>query len=51
MREALALCSRGLGGQRFLFEVLPDVFPQGFLTDTELILWGRFYDELKNRPE
>jgi hypothetical protein len=38
------LCSRGDGGQRFLFETIPDLFPQGFLTDTERILWGRFYD-------
>ena len=32
---------------RFLFEVLPDYFPQGRLTDVEVGLWGQYY-EAKN---
>lgn len=37
---ALMLCDmRG----RFLFEVLPDVFPP-MLTTTEMALWGKYYD-------
>ena len=28
---------------RFLYEVRPDWFPQGFLTDTEIRLWGIYY--------
>lgn len=35
------------GGQRFLYEVRPDLFPQGFLTTDEQILWGMYYNELK----
>ena len=31
--------------QRFLYEIRPDIFPQGYLTDTELELWGLFYQE------
>ena len=30
---------------RFLFEVRPDLFPEGFLTPLECHLWGRFYDD------
>jgi hypothetical protein len=33
---------------RFLFEVIPDVFPEGRLTDIECALWGRYYGD-KNR--
>jgi hypothetical protein len=32
-----------------LFELRPDVFPQGFLTGTETALWGRFYEELNSQ--
>ena len=28
-----------------LFELKPDWFPEGFLTDTEIALWGNFYEE------
>jgi hypothetical protein len=31
---------------RFLYEVRPDIFPEGYLTDTEIALWGEYYDEL-----
>jgi hypothetical protein len=34
----------------FLFEVRPDVFPQGFLTYTEIELWARYYDH-KNKEK
>lgn len=36
---------------RFLFEVRPDLFPQGFLTPVEAELWGLFYADLDaSRP-
>jgi hypothetical protein len=28
---------------RFLFEALPDLFPERRLTDVECALWGRYY--------
>jgi len=35
---------------RFLFEVRPDVFPQGLLTETETALWSLYYaDKNKER--
>lgn len=34
---------------RFLYEVRPDLFPEGFLTDTETELWVLFYEEQKNK--
>jgi hypothetical protein len=30
-----------------LYEMLPDVFPEGRLTDVELILWDKFAGDLK----
>lgn len=30
---------------RFLFEIRPDVFPEGFLTRNELTLWTLFYQD------
>lgn len=30
---------------RFLFEVLPDLFPEGRLTGVEVELWGRYYSD------
>ena len=50
MRASLVFCSRGAisgGGQRFLFEVRPDLFPQGFLTQAEIELWARYYGSLE----
>jgi hypothetical protein len=45
---ALALCSeRG----RFLFEVRPDVFAEGFLCETETALWARWYEERERRSK
>lgn len=44
----MALCSeRG----RFLFEVRPDVFHEGRLTDAETALWGRWYEEREKRQK
>lgn len=43
----MLLCdSRG----RFLFEVLPDLFPERRLTDVEMTLWGMYYRD-KNGKE
>jgi hypothetical protein len=33
----------------FLFEARPDLLPEGFLTETELGLWSRFYEELDHK--
>jgi hypothetical protein len=42
----MALCSeRG----RFLFEVRPDVFPEGHLTQSETALWALWYEERSRR--
>lgn len=42
MRAALALCSER---NRFLFEARPDLFPEGYLTETETAVWGMWYAE------
>lgn len=48
MRAAAHLCAeRG----RFLYEARPDVFPAGYLTDTETALWGLFYEERSARAK
>jgi len=48
VRAALALCSeRG----RFLFEARPDLFPEGYLTDTETAIWGKWYEERNARQK
>jgi hypothetical protein len=53
VRNLLEMCSGGLGGiNRYLFEVAPDLFPQGFLTDIEIALWARHFDnKAKNRSQ
>ena len=44
----MSLCSeRG----RFLFEVRPDVFPAGYLTELETALWGIWYEERNERQK
>jgi len=30
-----------------MYEARPDVFPEGYLTDTELRLWEKYYASLK----
>ena len=32
-----------------MYQARPDLFPEGYLTQTELELWGLFYDDLSNR--
>lgn len=44
MRAALALCHQ-MG--RFLFEARPDICPEGFLAQTEIELWGLYYERLE----
>lgn len=36
---------------KFLFEIRPDLFPEGFLTNTEVELWGIYFDSKKIRKE
>lgn len=40
IQGALVLCEKN---QKFLFEALPDYFPQGRLTEVELRLWDKYY--------
>jgi len=37
------------GSGEFLFQVRPDVFPEGFLTQVEVCLWIEFYKEKEAR--
>ena len=30
---------------KFLFEARPEIFPEGYLTETEIAVWGEFYRE------
>ena len=30
-----------------MFELRPDIFPEGYLTQTEIQLWDWFYAEIK----
>lgn len=39
------------GTKRFLFEVRPDLFPQGFLTKVEIALWLRYMEYLQENKE
>jgi hypothetical protein len=34
-----------------LYEVRPDVFPEGYLADVETALWGRWYDDRAERQK
>lgn len=36
---------------RFLYEVRPDLFPEGFLTPLEEVLWSMFYAEREARKK
>ena len=42
IRVALSLCEKN---GAFLFQVLPDVFPQGRLTEVEISLWDKYYKD------
>jgi len=46
IKWVLSLCDKS--GQ-FLFQVLPDVFPQGRVTNQELLLWEKYYEEKELR--
>lgn len=35
------------GGGRFLSEALPDLFPEAGISDTEQLLWIKFYSDKK----
>jgi len=30
---------------RFIYEVRPDIFPEGYLTDAEISVWHEYYRE------
>ena len=34
-----------------MFEVRPDLFPEGFLTSLEIELWNLFYTDMENTRE
>lgn len=34
-----------------MFQIRPDLFPYGFLSDEEIMLWERFYDWLNEQRE
>lgn len=36
---------------KFLFEIRPDIFPQGYLTDIEAGLWDKFYGMLLEKRD
>ena len=42
----MALCDKK---DMFLFQALPDIFPQGRLTEVEVELWDRYFIERKNK--
>jgi hypothetical protein len=46
VRASLALCHLK---KRFLYETRPDIFPEGFLTFSEMELWERFYEQLHDK--
>ena len=46
VKNTMILCDKS--GQ-FLFQVLPDMFPHGRLTQVEMQLWSKFYEEKEER--
>jgi len=46
VQAALALCHQN---GKFLYETLPDYFPQGRLTQVEVVLWSRFFEQQEQR--
>lgn len=46
MRAALAIADRQ---RRMLYEIRPDLLPQGMLTDIEVALWGMHFSEQSER--
>ena len=46
VKTATALCfGGGTSSSRFLFEVLPDLFPYDYLSVVEIGVWSKFLDE------
>ena len=35
--------------KKLMYEARPDLFPQGYLTDIELELWGIYYENRKKK--
>jgi len=48
VKNTMLLCDKS--GQ-FLFQVLPDVFPHGRITEIEMHLWNMFYEEKNSMLE
>jgi len=46
IQNAMALCK---AHNKFLFEARPDIFPAGFLSETEMALWARYYEQNNDR--
>lgn len=44
----MSLCDKS---GRFLFEALPDIFPHGRVTMTEMELWARYYEDRERRKK
>ena len=51
VRASLAMSFDHLGKspRRFLFEIRPDIFPEGYLTETEIELWGIYLESLPKK--
>jgi hypothetical protein len=32
-----------------IYELRPDLFPEGWLTECEIVLWSRYFDDQKAR--
>ena len=46
VKTATALCfGGGTSSSRFLFEILPDLFPYDYLSVVEIGVWSKFLDE------
>jgi len=39
------------GGGRFLYEVMPSEFPDGQLSETEILLWELYYRDKNERMQ
>ena len=37
------------GNNKFLYEVAPYYFPEGYLTETEVLLWELYYRDKQNK--
>jgi len=48
IKNVMAMCDKS---GRFLFEVLPDLFPHGRITPDEMLLWELYYTEKKEQMD